>query len=621
MNLIFFSRTSSPEIPLKKYTSLIANVSPTFLKKTFALSVFISLCTSQLLIQPIYAQQDPILAKAAQALKAGREENAQKIYEAYLASHPNHYATQLELARLAMRAHNFDKARNYLENNLQNNPSDPAASAELGHLFTMWSHDPIAPVDYMARSREHLNQALMLDPNHGPSLTYLGEWFMASNDPISAERYFQASLRAQDDYMPAHQQLAKLYLAQRDLSRARNLTLRALELDPGDAQTVFLMAELLAIADHPAESLKYALKSEQLDAGRSPKRDLLIANQYEKLGELKLATERFEDLADYGPLSSKDMNTLATLYRRQGDLEKSQAYFKRAIAQDPSLRDNAMVAARNGLRSGAPLSSLAQWREVLAMDPTNPEAIYTLLSIHFHHWIFQQSPHPEFAQDQMHFQSLAKLGAMAPMANAKLMLITGRSKSEPVLTPLSNVDNDLIAGEACFLLQKLGCAKERLDFASANNGEEYAHWGDIMMLDGNQHMASIYYQRAIEQGLNPANQQAVASAVRHIKQMESQAEQKVQQGDLLYAQKQYAAAANLYDEASRLNPGLENVYLKMADTYERAKEPVKAYGAYQRAVSLNPGLMSSKGFAKKFTKIEKKALKIKAKTAPAITSQ
>lgn len=584
------------------------------------LFVFINLCTSQLPIQSVYAQEDPILAKAAQALKAGRQENAQKIYEAYLANHPNHYTTQLALARLEMRVHNFDNARKYLESNLQINPMDPEASAELGHLFITWSQDPVAPVDYMARAREHLNQALILDPNHGPSLMYLGEWFMASNDPVSAERYFQSSLRAQSDYMPAHQQLAKLYLAQRDLGRARNLTLRALELDPSNAQTVFLMAELLAVADHPAESLKYALKSEQLDAGRSPKRDLLIANQYEKLGELKLATERFEDLADYGPLSAKDMTTLATLYQRQNKLEKSQDYFKRAIAQDPSLRDNAMVAARNSLRSGAPLSSLAQWRDVLAMDPTNPEAIYTLLALHFHYWIFQQSPHPDFAQDRQHFAALAKLGPMSLMANAKLMMISGLSKTEPALIPLSTVDNDLIAGEACFLLQKLGCAKERLDFASANNAEEYAHWGDIMMLDGNQHMASIFYQRAIEQGLNPANKQAVANAVRQIKQKESQADQKEQQGDLFYAQKEYAQAANMYDEAARLNPGLENVYLKMADTYERAKEPVKAYGAYQRAVSLNPGLMSSKGFAKKFKKIEKKALKIKAKTAPAITS-
>src|SRR5690606_8170755 len=109
-----------------------------------------------------------------------------------------------------------------------------------------------------------------------------------------AERAFREALSVNPRFVTAYQGLTRFYMEAKDISRARDTALHALELDPLNSETYFLLGQLLAIANRPAEAAEYAEKSQQLDFGRRPDRDLFLARQYEQLGEWERAARYYE---------------------------------------------------------------------------------------------------------------------------------------------------------------------------------------------------------------------------------------------------------------------------------------------------------------------------------------
>ncbi|MGE0200838.1 MAG: tetratricopeptide repeat protein [Candidatus Melainabacteria bacterium] len=601
-------------------------------------------------------ESDPVLLRAAEFMRKGQGRQAKAIYEAYLEEQPRSLTAMLALARIAQREHDYATAQGYLEQALHLYPSNPVTSAEIGHLFLSWSQDPIRPQDFMARAAEHLRQASTLNPSDPLIQAYQGELALAQNDTIEAEHALRLALgnpaATPDIRRQAHETLGRLYTRLDQRMKAKSELMQALELDPTHPMTHYLIARLLADADHPAEAIQHALQSEQFDIGDMPARDLLLARQYEKLGELEKAAEAYKRVLVYDPYNAASLKSLGVLYNRLHQTEISQSYFSRAMVADPKALAQMTLEAQILLRSSSPENSRRLWEDLLAIDPGNPQAQNALAGLSYRQWRKDQGqqqlpglsrPLPRSEADTADAKAPDSAGA-APLQtlddstpatgplggltrlNAVKKTIAAQGFSIEVLSRLETLKQDpdpFLSGEAAYLLKEYGDAHTQLDAVDGKTIEEYALMADTLLLDGEITFARVYYQRALELlpitqiRPDPRIQQALEKGLMQLRIQENEAERHLQLGNTFYEQKNLTAAAREYETALAIYPEMETACLRLGDTYEKLRDKVRAYKAYQQAVALRPGLMDSEGFARKFRKLQKAA----QKSAPLAASQ
>lgn len=554
------------------------------------------------------APTDPILLKAFTLYNTGDGKTAKAIYEAYMKEYPKSPEAAVGLARIAEREFNFPLARNYLEEALSKSPGRADIVAELAHLYHQWSVGPFASEeDYHARAEEYFRQAQMIQANNLVYLTYLGEWQLDQGNTVSADRNFQKALKEDVTYVPAFQGMARLYMKINDLNRAKEVVLHAFELNPDNTTSYYQMAQLLALANHPEQSIKYALKSQQLDFGIMPDRDLLLARQYERLGDLKKALAYYEIIDGYAPNQPTILVRIAELSEMLGQEEKSMAYFEKALQRDPSLLSNWLSTAQDNLRQEKTVDAIRRFRRVLVLKPGQEQALHGLASAHFTNYFYGQPKADSIQADMARFtqlpttttssdllaMDLIKLGiALENLPNHQLST-TSQQRLETIA---KNGSDDLAVGEALYLLGQYLPAQQKLDAVDGQTAEGYLQAADRLMLDGEFIVSSALYQRGYQ--LEPLPD--IKTGMQRIESKQKLASQRVQEGNLLFDAKKFEDAAEKYSQASLIYREWDTAYLRLGDAYEKLHNKELAGEAFRQAVALNPALLDSKWFAKKF---------------------
>ncbi|WP_303673931.1 tetratricopeptide repeat protein [Vampirovibrio chlorellavorus] len=572
---------------------------------------------SALTLLPAYGES--ALDKAAQLLQDGRATSAAAIYKEYLKVHPKDLNAQLAMANIAIRQFDYPKAKSVLEQALAQHPDSAETAATLGHLFQLWQNAPNGKLadntrDYQALAEEHFKQALGLNPESPLVLSYAAEWSLQKNDLITAEQNLQKALRIRPTFIPAFQGLARFYMKVRDIPRARDTILHATELDPLDAMNYFLTAQLLATANRPAEAVKYAAKSEQLDYGRLPARDYLLATQYEKLGETPNALQYYETLTRYTPRDAQVWLKLGELYELTQQNQQSLTAFQKALTLKPDILSSLYEEARQNTRLEKIEVACKQWRRLLNIRGSDPatveEGLSALASLHYLNYFYR--PNQPDADTENDLRRVEEALAQNPdqpnrqLDRLKLLIARQGTLSEDRrqdLLVMSKVNDDAVAGEAAFLVGELKTAHERLEGVDGLSEAEYARLADRLLLVQELQFSKVFYQRASQ--LNSAA--GYQMALKRIQSKQSLAAQKADEGTLAFNEKNYEEASLKYQEAARIYQQWDNIYLKLGDTYEKLKKWPEAKAAYDKATQLSPGLMSSQGFAKNYARIEKKA--------------
>lgn len=562
---------------------------------------------------------DPILDKAADLLRNGRADAALSVYHEYLKTHPGNLNAQLAMANVRMRRFQYAQAKSILESALSQHPESAETAASLGRLFQLWQNSPTGKVadntrDYRALADEHFKQALMLGPNSPLVLTYAADWNLQKNDLITTEQFLQKALKLNPAYIPAFQGLTRFYIKVRDIPRARDVIMHATELDPTDPMNYFLTAQLLAIANRPAEAVKYGLKSEQLDYGRLPERDYFLATQFEKLGDTSNAIQYYETLTVYTPREPQVWLKLGELYETIKQPDKSLTAFRKALALKPDILDNLYVEARQNTRLEKTELALKQWRRLLMIQPDRPETveegISAIASLHYLNYFYHPDQLDSSAGEDIRLAEAAlqkNPGNLSRQLDCLKIRIAQQGKisdaTRQALTGLSNANDDAPAGEAAFLLDDLAKTVERLEGVDSLSETEYAQLADRLFLMQELQFSKVFYQRAFQLKADPGYQ----AALKRIQAKQALATQKVDEGNLAFGDKKYQDALLKYLEAIRIYRQWDNVYLRLGNTYEFLKKWPEAKQAYDKAISLSPGLMNSQGFAKNYNRLKKKA--------------
>ncbi|HEY9687294.1 MAG TPA: tetratricopeptide repeat protein [Coleofasciculaceae cyanobacterium] len=565
-----------------------------------------------------HAQADPILDKAQSMLSQGRSEAATAIYAKYLQLHPTSLPAQWALAEIAIRRFEYSEARNILEHALAQHPESAETAAMLGRIYQLQTNSPVGKAannsrDFSALADEHFKQALMLGPNRPLVLTYLAEWQIQQNDLVSADKNLQQALKLHPAFVPALQGQVRFYMKAKDLKRARDAAMHALELDPVNVESYFLVAQLLAMANRPAEAVTYALKSEQYDYGRMPERDYFLASQYERLGELEQAIQYYENLIAYTPKDASVWQKLGELYDRTGQANKSLDAYQRAMMLNPALPAQLVAQARENTRAERTEVALTHWRRLLALGKVPAEvadeAYGAIAGLHTLYQFYKPGQIlPGAAQDMELLEDALEAdpkNETRQMDVLKLQIVLNHSITPAIrqsLVRLSAAQDPAIAGEALFLLEDYGKATEEFEAVDGQSADGYIRLADRLLLDQELTFSRVFYQRAYE--LSPSSQ--LEATMKRIDAKHSLAEQRVEEGNQMFQAKDYAGAIARYEEAARIYRQWDNVYLRLGDACQQTKQWTKAKAAYDKAITLSPSLMDSPGFSKNYAKLKKK---------------
>jgi tetratricopeptide (TPR) repeat protein len=274
--------------------------------------------------------------------------------------------------------------------------------------------------------------------------------------------------------------------------------------------------------------------------------------------------------------------------------------------------------------------ALASWRKIYQQTDGNPAvweatwALEALASLAYARTVTTPTLSPgqvqAMADDAATFdqflQAMAKRGQKPAetvlTSRLKLSMAQAHPMDAAFLAQLKNLayaSDDMAAGEALFLLGQPAEANHHFEALDGQNAEGFLGLGDRLLLLGALDMAGAMYHRGLE--LAPTQDDPM-DTVGQLKEGLARIEAKrqlaaswIKTGDGLFQAKKYNQALSQYQRASQLYPEWLTPYLRQGDTYERLKQKAAAAKAFGQAVHLNPDLLQSTAFAKRYRRLQK----------------
>jgi tetratricopeptide (TPR) repeat protein len=583
---------------------------------TLTVSLLAALLLSQsilpaLAVPPPSNAMEPVLIKADRLLRQGQASGAQALYLKWIQRNPNDWQARLKLGDMLEHLSRFEEAERLIEEAMNLNPGNPEPVARLGQLYNHWTQAfwmPDRP-DNAARAEELLKQAVSIDPRNTRALSNLAEWQIDHNDTVLADKNIRKALEINPNHANSFRQLARLNMKLRNYGKANRYVFHVMELEPETAENYDLLSQLLAAVDDPDQAVKYASRAQMLDYIEHPARLNLLAQQYEKLAESDKAIKAYEDLLNWNSGNETWLLKLAGLYEAKGNPSQSLAYFRQAVGQNPKLMLKFIEDAENASRMERITDGLNQWRRILALEPGRPEALHGIASLHYFSrregkvdkaaldkdiQLLRQQPYP-----------LGVSNALLTLNQLKLQIAFFGAITPDIKEQLEKVvpsNDDLAAGEALFLLGRYSESASRLEYIEGDSPQDYLQKADRLLLDGELMGSLMLYERGYRLSPLPA----LKDGVSRVQGKRALAERRVNDGDTAFAQKDWYGALRQYQASIRLYPQGTTAYLRAAEAYEYLKQPENAYKMVDTAVRIQPGLLDSQAFRKRYEKLRKK---------------
>lgn len=151
--------------------------------------------------------------------------------------------------------------------------------------------------------------------------------YLKVNDTENALRHIEAVLELDDDYAPAHQGLALIYVTEGQLDKAEQSFKRALRLDPSLSKARNNYSSLLFKQERYEEAarmLEYAVKDIGYDNRAKAMENLGVC--YIQLKEYDKAIDIFQRALRMNPRMPRSHLELAEIYQKQGEYKTAIRY-------------------------------------------------------------------------------------------------------------------------------------------------------------------------------------------------------------------------------------------------------------------------------------------------------
>ncbi|XP_035286133.1 protein O-mannosyl-transferase TMTC2-like isoform X2 [Anguilla anguilla] len=188
----------------------------------------------------------------------------------------------------------------------------------------------------------------------------MGEAYMGLNRLQLAEHWYQESLRAKPDHIPAHLTYAKLLAIRGRKLEAERYFLKAIDLDPGKGSTYMHYGQFLMEESHLVEAAKMAERAAQLEIGQF---DVVFnsAHMLRQAGFNSAAEKYYELAANQRPNDPAALMNLGAILHLNGKLQQAEASYLQALQLKPddvitqsNLRKLRNVMEKQGLKTAKP---------------------------------------------------------------------------------------------------------------------------------------------------------------------------------------------------------------------------------------------------------------------------
>jgi tetratricopeptide (TPR) repeat protein len=215
-------------------------------------------------------------------------------------------------------------------------PNDPDIYVNMGINYLKLGNDKGGD------AYEAFNNALKIDPNYARAKYRLGKIFLSQNNRDKFESYFVGATESDPKYAPAYLDLYNYY-SQRDVNKAKDYLEKYMANSDKDCSVDFFYADYLFRAGKYQESLDKAKAMQNGQCKNYPRLKVLFAYDYERLGDTVQAKSNVQSYLANAPqekVQPADLLFAASLLKRfSGDEQQAIQYLTKAIAID-TVRNN-----------------------------------------------------------------------------------------------------------------------------------------------------------------------------------------------------------------------------------------------------------------------------------------
>ncbi len=344
---------------------------------------------------------------AALEFSAGRKNEANKLVDEVLSEQPTHSAALVTKAQLLLADNRIDEALARAQAAAAADPGSAVAQYALGSVHSVRNEIPEAIKAF--------NEVLRINPRAISAQMRVAKLYLSSGEPKNAVPLLESAIRMQPDNPELHLLVARAMLGLKNHDRAeaelryllktypksstvhtlfgvlaadrqdavgaRKSFVRALQLNPRDAEAVGDLVTLEVQAKRPADARRLVeayLTDFPDDAGVR----ILAARTYATTGDIAKAEDALRYVLDRDSSNVDAYTMLGQLYIRAGRLDEARAEYEKVLARNPnSIPANTFLAVILEAQQ-KPDEAKRRYEHVLELDPNAAVAANNLANLY-----------------------------------------------------------------------------------------------------------------------------------------------------------------------------------------------------------------------------------------------
>ena len=304
--------------------------------------------------------------EAAEHYRAGRLTEAESIYRAALAKHPDDVDAIQGLAVICHKRGRSDEALALFRRAITLDPDSPVADRQIGRLLEQRGDRVGAAICYRRAAR--------LRPLDAAAQADLARTLAGQGEVAEAVAHYQRAVAAAPGDAWTHIALGNALLRQGAVLDASASYERALAIRPDLAEAHSNLGEALRLMGRLSKAVAaceraLALQPELAEAHNN------LGNTLREEGRLEPAISHYEQALRLKPDWPEVHNNLAIALQEQGLAEEAVEHYERALSLNSDLAEVHQNLGSALAQSGRTVDAIGALRRALALKPDYPEAL------------------------------------------------------------------------------------------------------------------------------------------------------------------------------------------------------------------------------------------------------